>query len=179
MQFVIGDNLDKCREALTSKDADTLHLLDRINLDLQVQNSIVPSALSLAKIKVSGKLPSLSVNISDNKYKALMRVIDVSIPHLGEDVQTPVPPPVPQRNSGVFPLPPLGIFGPDRAAYNIDDDESEDESGSVDDQYFEADEGGIAVCPLFFIFRSDVHDLVVSIRSCTNTSLSSIFRSTN
>lgn len=131
---------------MTSSASDSLHLLERINIDLQVQNSIVPSALSLARFKVSGKLPSLFVNISDTKYKALMRLIDVAIPKIGDDAEPHAPMPLPRNDSSAFPLPPLGIFGSGNTGYDIDDDddgdeEDADDSGSRDDQFFEADQG--------------------------------------
>jgi vacuolar protein sorting-associated protein 13A/C len=52
-----------------------------VNIDLTAQNSIVPTARNLTRFKVFGKLPSLHVNFSDSKYKLLMRLIDVAIPH--------------------------------------------------------------------------------------------------
>ncbi|KIY52729.1 hypothetical protein FISHEDRAFT_63685 [Fistulina hepatica ATCC 64428] len=88
-QFVIGSDLRSCRDALAS-EYDTLHLLERINVDLQIENSIAPTAYNLPRIKVAGKLPTLQVNMSDSKYKALMRLIDVCIPKFGDE-STPVP----------------------------------------------------------------------------------------
>ncbi|KAJ8463158.1 hypothetical protein ONZ45_g17681 [Pleurotus djamor] len=91
-QFILGDNLESCRDALTSKSADSLHLLERTNLEFQVQSSIVPGALNITRFKVNGKLPSLHVNFSDSKYKALMRLLDVCMPNFpDEDSHEPLP----------------------------------------------------------------------------------------
>ncbi|TFK41159.1 vacuolar protein sorting-associated protein vps13 [Crucibulum laeve] len=147
-QFVIGSNLQSCREALSSGSKDTLHLLERISIDLQIEKSIVPSAVNLAQIKVSGNLPSLQVNFSDTKYKSLMRLIDVCIPTFGTDekVQT-LGPPIPNRTvSGAFHLA-SGLFGPTEMEYNVDDseDDTDDNQGNVEpsreDLFFEANDG--------------------------------------
>ncbi|KAH7930968.1 vacuolar protein sorting-associated protein 13 [Leucogyrophana mollusca] len=140
-QFVIGNDLQACRDALTSDKSDTLHILERINIDLQVQNSIVPSALNLARFKVSGKLPTLQVNLSDVKYKSLMRIIDVAIPNFDDDAeQKALAQAQIEKASATFPLP-AGLFGQSGAEYNVDDGEGEDTSTSRDDLFFEANDG--------------------------------------
>ncbi|KIK70982.1 hypothetical protein GYMLUDRAFT_33082 [Collybiopsis luxurians FD-317 M1] len=148
-QFVIGNDLNLCREALKSNSHDTLHLLERINIDLQIQNSIVPTALNLARFKVSGKLPSLQVNLSDTKYKSLMRLIDVCIPKFDDPSgnQAPARPrEVPEV--GNFPLVPGTLFSQSQQEYHVDDDEVGEEhpantSGSQgdDEEFFEAHDG--------------------------------------
>lgn len=150
-QFLIGNDLQSCLEALTSSKHDNLHLLERINIDLQVQNSIVPTAYNLARLKVSGHLPTLQVNLSDTKYKSLMRLIDVAIPKFddGETGQRPPPQPVvaPQSKTG-FRLT-SGLFGTVEQEYNVDDEGDKEDlpddppSTTVDegDEFFEAEEG--------------------------------------
>ncbi|KAJ7487596.1 vacuolar protein sorting-associated protein 13 [Mycena galericulata] len=140
-QFVLGNDLQSCQDALTSDATDSLHLLERINLDLQVQNSIVPTAFNLARFKVAGHLPSLQVNLSDTKYKALMRLIDVCIPKFGDDTGEPVaPPPLVKNSSSAFQ--PSGLFSQSGTEYNVDDDEDEDDASTGgDDKFFEADDG--------------------------------------
>jgi len=143
-QFVLGNDLQACRDALTSEKSDTLHLLERINVNLRVQNSIVPSALNLARFKISGKLPSLQVNVSDAKYKALMRIIDVAIPNFDESGDQK--PPQPHIDAATLALPlSAGLFGPVGTEYNVDDDgaNSEDASTHRDDLFFEASDGSL------------------------------------
>ncbi|KAG6336571.1 hypothetical protein ID866_2509 [Astraeus odoratus] len=129
-QFVVGNDLRACRDALVSEGDDFLHLLERTNIELRVQNSIVPSAINLARFKVAGKLPSLHVNVSDAKYKTLMRLIDVAIPNFDESEEELELEPV-DRGPSVVPLS-AGLFSPTGLEYNIDDSQSETEEGGSD-----------------------------------------------
>ena len=146
VQFVLGNDLQACRDALTSEKSDTLHLLERININLRVQNSIVPSAFNLARFKISGKLPSLQVNVSDAKYKALMRIIDVAIPHFDDSGDQKPPQTHIDTASLALPLS-AGLFGPVGTEYNVDDDEADSEGASThrDDLFFEASDGSFQV----------------------------------
>ncbi|PFH54473.1 hypothetical protein AMATHDRAFT_72271 [Amanita thiersii Skay4041] len=121
-QFVIGDNLQACRNALPSDSVDTLHLLERVNIELQLQNSIVPTVVSLARFKIAGKLPHLKINFSDSKYKALMRLIDVCVPSLdGEEEAS-------QDVAQGFPLT-EAFFGPTGLEYHSDTDSNDNGNG--------------------------------------------------
>ena len=111
-----------------------------------MQNSIVPTAYNLARFKISGHLPSLQVNLSDTKYKALMRLIDVGIPHFDEDGGDKSYLAVSQR-SNAFKLS-SGFFGAlEGTEYNVDDVEDEGatlpqhEAEDQDEEFFDA-EGG-------------------------------------
>ncbi|GLB36151.1 putative vacuolar protein sorting-associated protein [Lyophyllum shimeji] len=141
-QFVIGHNLQSCLDALDSGSSDSLHLLERTNIDLQIHNSIVPAALNLARFKVSGKLPSLTVNFSDTKYKALMRLIDVCVPQLGDDESRNAPSaPTATANAEGFHLA-SGLFGPAGTEYNLDDGgDDKDDNDPREDIFFEAEDG--------------------------------------
>jgi vacuolar protein sorting-associated protein 13A/C len=61
----------------------SLYLLQKVSLDFLIHLSIVPSAVNLARFKVHGHLPQLHINFSDEKYKALMGIIDAAIPNFG------------------------------------------------------------------------------------------------
>lgn len=91
MQLVMGPNLEQCMKSLsgTSQENHEMHLLERINLDFTLHNSILPKAPNLTKFKMTGHLPLLKVNFSDRKYKVLMSIIDVAIPHLDDDAGAP------------------------------------------------------------------------------------------
>ncbi|KAL0581607.1 Vacuolar protein sorting-associated protein 13 [Marasmius crinis-equi] len=131
-QFVVGNDLQSCLDALSSAhDSHNMHLLERININLLVQNSIVPSFAQLARFKVSGNLPSLQVNLSDNKYKALMRLIDVGIPKFGDDT------PAPTTNIPDFPLGPARLFPQIDTEYHMEDDE--EPSTSKSETFYDAD----------------------------------------
>jgi len=178
----MGTNLQACRDALTSKSGDHLHLLERTNIDLQVQNSIVPSALSLTRFKVSGKLPSLHVNLSDTKYKTLMRLIDVTIPQFGEESEkrykSKSSQPYIETEPIVLPLS-AGLFSPAGLEYNVDDDQSETERASTnrDDVFFEASDGTSEVVDIV-IYCLSSNDMRNRIRNSGNTSSNSNSQST-
>ena len=138
-QFVIGDSLSACLDALPVGSHDDLHLLERITIDLDVQKSIVPAAVNLSRFKVSGTLPSMHINLSDRKYKALMRLIDISIPKFDEDDHNGSPSvPTAPRHLSTFQL-----FAPDRHDFDMEnqDLDGQDETGSSHtDTFFEAEE---------------------------------------
>lgn len=121
-------------------------------MGFEVQNSIVPTAYNLARFTVSGNLPTLQLNMSDIKYRSLMRLIDVCIPHFG-DGDTQRKPQVPQVPKSEFPLSPLpptfplpGVFRAKETPYTIEDEVSiaEDQQGEEEDkdeEFFEASGG--------------------------------------
>ncbi|KAF8274093.1 hypothetical protein EI94DRAFT_1696360 [Lactarius quietus] len=129
-QFVLGGDLQSCRSALTSLNDSSLHIIERVSIDLQVQNSIVPSVASLARFKISGKLPTLQLNFSDSKYKSILRLIDVTIPRFDDSVvdSNAVVPSDYHVSSGLFYLP--------ETEYNVDESDYEDaeEEQSADDK---------------------------------------------
>lgn len=85
-QLVMGNDIDSCMKGLHSNSTDHgLHLLERINLDFTLHNSILSSAPNLTKFKMTGHLPTLRVNFSDRKYKTLMRIIEVAIPNFEDE----------------------------------------------------------------------------------------------
>ncbi|KAL9941010.1 hypothetical protein V8E36_000498 [Tilletia maclaganii] len=80
-QLVMGNDLKSCMRGLTEQsNLHRMHLIERINIDFTVHNSILPKAPNLTKFKITGHLPILKVNFSDRKYKNLMHMIDVAIP---------------------------------------------------------------------------------------------------
>ena len=137
---MIGKDFESSRNALSPDNKDKLHLLEETSIDLQLSNSIVPSAYNLARFKVSGRLPKLQVNLSDMKYKALMRLIDVSIPKFGDDeeaAQVAAPPKNARPPPGGFPM--SRVFSKDKSQeYHIEEEDKE--------EFFEADTGVPDVC---------------------------------
>ncbi|CEL57657.1 Vacuolar protein sorting-associated protein 13 OS=Saccharomyces cerevisiae (strain ATCC 204508 / S288c) GN=VPS13 PE=1 SV=1 [Rhizoctonia solani AG-1 IB] len=145
-QLLLGNDLETAIAGLSQDHthAQELHLLERINLDFVAQNTIVPDALNLAKLKVSGKLPELKVNLSNQKYKGLMRIIDVAIPHFGDDMDVsssklkPKPEHSPERPSA---LPTSGnVFSRrQQISYAIDDVDAESSNDESDQDFHDAD----------------------------------------
>jgi vacuolar protein sorting-associated protein 13A/C len=89
-QVLIGPSIEATKAQLEDrKDAQSMHIVEQINVDFMVELSIIPKAPNLAKVRISGHLPLLHVSASDKKYKSLMRIIEVAIPNLDEEDQTP------------------------------------------------------------------------------------------
>lgn len=80
-QVLIGTTIDETRKALEAKDeVRNFHIVDRINMDFTIETCIVPKAADLTKFRIDGHLPILHANISDAKYKAIMKLLDFAIP---------------------------------------------------------------------------------------------------
>jgi len=152
-------------------------------MDFEVQNSIVPTAYNLARFKVSGNLPTLQLNMSDVKYRSLMRLIDVCIPHFGDD--KPKKPRVPEAPKSEFPLSPLpptftlpGVFRAKDTAYTVEDQASiignqKEEEGDNDEEFFEASNGDTDVgLPSKFFFRGLINEKIERAPRSINTPLS-------
>jgi len=134
LQFILGGDLQSCRNALSSRDDSSLHLIERINIDLQVQNSIVPSVTNLARFKVSGKLPTLQLNFSDSKYNSILRLIDVTIPKFDNGGPSAVD--STEVMSYSYQLP-SGLFDLPETEYNVEGDDDDDYRSAEDDHSIE------------------------------------------
>ena len=107
--------------------------------------------------------------MSDTKYKSLMRLIDVAIPHFDEDdgagarTSSAQRPPTAQRHASAAFKIPSGFFGAASDEYAIDTDDEDGQSvttrperkaqpGSddADDEFFEADPSAATVRPSSF-----------------------------
>src|SRR5581483_1201575 len=62
-----------------------LHVIDRINMQFNVEMSILPRASNLTKFRVTGHLPLLKANFSDRKYKIMMNIIEKVTPESKEE----------------------------------------------------------------------------------------------
>ncbi|KAI5802352.1 hypothetical protein FPQ18DRAFT_313508 [Pyronema domesticum] len=144
-QVLIGPSIEEAVAQL-QKDSDQkhLHIVDRINIDFILEISILPKAPNLTKFKMTGHLPVLQASMSDKKYKALMRIIDVAIPKLDDEetpkiVKKPVKEPVKKepttyadiRRASAF------QFSTQQQELLLDEDSDDDD----DDQFEEASDG--------------------------------------
>ncbi|KAK4052926.1 Vacuolar protein sorting-associated protein 13 [Microbotryomycetes sp. JL221] len=88
-QLLMGQSLQACLDALEAPDhghgQGELHILERTSLVFLAQNCILNNAPNLTRFKVSGSLPSLNFNLSDRKYKSLMKMIDVALPNFDDN----------------------------------------------------------------------------------------------
>lgn len=77
----MGQSVERCLAQIREADSTyDLHVIDRINMQFNVEMSIIPRATNLTKFKVSGHLPLLKANFSDRKYKIMMNIIDKVTP---------------------------------------------------------------------------------------------------
>jgi vacuolar protein sorting-associated protein 13A/C len=84
-QVLIGTTIEETRAQLENRDeTKSFHIVDRINMDFAIETCIVPKGSDLTKFRISGHLPVLRASISDQKYKSLMRLIDVAVPKFNE-----------------------------------------------------------------------------------------------
>ncbi|KAJ5225571.1 hypothetical protein N7468_006796 [Penicillium chermesinum] len=94
-QLLIGPGVDATKAQLTSDvESKNFHIIDRINVDFVLEMCIVPKVTQLTRTRISGNLPELHASMSDTKYKGLMKLIDIAIPHFDEGApsgQQPTP----------------------------------------------------------------------------------------
>ncbi|CEO60240.1 Putative Function: promotes endosomal cycling of TGN [Penicillium brasilianum] len=89
-QVLIGPGVDATKAQLISGvESKNFHIIDRINVDFVLEMCIVPKVTQLTRTRISGNLPELHASMSDTKYKGLMKLIDIAIPHFDEDKETP------------------------------------------------------------------------------------------
>lgn len=85
-QLLVGPGIQTTKDQLIAKDdSRNLHIIDRINMDFTLETSIIPKASDLTKTRISGHLPVLHASLSDDKYKNLMKLIDIAIPKFDTD----------------------------------------------------------------------------------------------
>ncbi|SCU96025.1 LAMI_0F04874g1_1 [Lachancea mirantina] len=84
MQFLVGPDIRSTISKLNLSDRESNSvILDRMEMELDVDISILPRALTLPKIAIYGKLPLLKLSINDYQYKVLMKLIDNCLPQFG------------------------------------------------------------------------------------------------
>ncbi|ORX97315.1 hypothetical protein K493DRAFT_336590 [Basidiobolus meristosporus CBS 931.73] len=132
VQLLVGQNLDDCLARIKSTDnsarSDDLHIVDRINMKFRVDVSILPKASNITGLKISGDLPLLKINVSDTKYKALMKVIDLV---LGDEQSAA---PTPQQPNSVIGTNYYNNYEMPELLVDQDEDDEDDE-----DEFFDAE----------------------------------------
>ncbi|TPX68863.1 hypothetical protein SpCBS45565_g02841 [Spizellomyces sp. 'palustris'] len=78
VQVLIGQSLDRClEEALSESLKGEFHLIERVNMSFVLEMCILPKLVDFARMKISGNLPRLHLNLSDRKYKVMMSIVDL------------------------------------------------------------------------------------------------------
>ncbi|KAH8926014.1 hypothetical protein BT69DRAFT_1239533 [Atractiella rhizophila] len=141
-QLLIGNSLEDCLMELHDQGGSNtdVHILEKMNMSFLAQNSIIPKAPNLTRFKLTGTLPDFRINFSDRKYKMLMRMIDIAIPHFDDEPNElpAIPPPPRNRRLSILPF----GAGEEDEPISFDGDEEEKTMGSKEkDEFFEASEG--------------------------------------
>jgi vacuolar protein sorting-associated protein 13A/C len=85
-QLLIGTTVEETKEKLQATEtARHFHLVDKINMDFIIETCIIPKSTELTKFRIKGHLPVLHVQFSDQKYKALMKILNFAVPKFNED----------------------------------------------------------------------------------------------
>ncbi|EXX73461.1 Vps13p [Rhizophagus irregularis DAOM 197198w] len=80
-QLLVGQSVERCLAQIRDSEANYgLHVIDRINMQFNVEMSIIRHASNLTKFRVTGHLPLLKANFSDRKYKIMMNIIEKVTP---------------------------------------------------------------------------------------------------
>ena len=87
--------MDRSLAACRSHIAETTiikeaHFLERVDASFCIQTSILPKLTEFARLKISGELPRLHLNLMDSKYTVIKRVLTNAIPSLEQSLQSPI-----------------------------------------------------------------------------------------
>lgn len=84
-KLLIGKDVQSCLQQQQQDQVGQDYVIQRIDMTFIVELCILQRASQFTKFKISGHLPLLSVNISDAKYKVLMRMIDLILDSISND----------------------------------------------------------------------------------------------
>ncbi|KAI8363865.1 hypothetical protein EDC96DRAFT_608831 [Choanephora cucurbitarum] len=87
-KVLIGNNTKECLWQLNGhppRNGVDARFIERIDMNFLIELCILPGKTEYTKIKVSGQLPLLSINLSDSKYKILMKIVDFAVPKTEAD----------------------------------------------------------------------------------------------
>lgn len=101
-KLLITPDISHCTGELHSEGWENAQLIKRIDMSFLVEICIIQRATQFTKFKVSGEMPLLSLNISDTKYKTLMRMIDLVLEGISSDEDKPAEQTKGQNEPNVF-----------------------------------------------------------------------------
>ncbi|KAI9229411.1 MAG: hypothetical protein DHS80DRAFT_13996 [Piptocephalis tieghemiana] len=84
VQVLLGRGVSQCLSASRTGETDVRHLLDPVGISCAIDVSILPKTRHIPAIKVTGRLPALSLHMSDQKWKGMMRLVDVILKAFGD-----------------------------------------------------------------------------------------------
>lgn len=88
-QVLIGPTIKSTIEQLHTSEVNSSTILDKLDMKVLLELSILPKATNLAKIKATANLPSFIAKMNDYQYKIMMQLIDKCIPNfnIGDDTE--------------------------------------------------------------------------------------------
>ncbi|KAJ3192438.1 hypothetical protein HK101_006567 [Irineochytrium annulatum] len=90
VQALVGPSLDQCLHNAKSDVKDyTLHFIERVDMAFNLEMCILPKLANHVRMAVAGNLPRLHVNLSDRKYKTIMKILDLVSSRSGSEVAVP------------------------------------------------------------------------------------------
>jgi vacuolar protein sorting-associated protein 13A/C len=87
-KVLIGINTKECLWQLQDnppRNGVDARFIERIDMNFLIEMCILPGKTEFTKFKISGHLPLLSINLSDSKYKILMKIVDFIVPKSDDD----------------------------------------------------------------------------------------------
>lgn len=82
-QILIGPTIKSTIEQLQNKNNSSSKILDKLEMKVLLEMSILPHSTSLAKMKATANLRKFSAKMNDYQYKIMMQLIDKCIPDFG------------------------------------------------------------------------------------------------
>ncbi|KAJ8792869.1 hypothetical protein J1605_004054 [Eschrichtius robustus] len=123
------ENWKKCR----FQHPSTMHILQPMDIHIELAKAMVEKDIRMARFKVSGGLPLMHVRISDQKMKDMLRLINsIPLPQKSS-AQSP------ERQVSSIPITPARTKGLLGTPLLLDGVESGEEES--DDEYFDAEDG--------------------------------------
>ncbi|KAJ3227354.1 hypothetical protein HK099_002420 [Clydaea vesicula] len=89
VQVLVGNSYDACLNELENQSSTfDLHFIERVNIMFSVHMCILPKETAFTWMKIFGELPRLHLNLSDKKYKSVMKILDSISGGLSSDEAT-------------------------------------------------------------------------------------------
>ncbi|CCH41516.1 Vacuolar protein sorting-associated protein [Wickerhamomyces ciferrii] len=80
-QVLIGSTIKSTVEQLHDPHNNSSTILDKLDMKMLLEMSILPKASNLAKIRATAKLPAFIAKMNDYQYKIMMQLVDKCIPN--------------------------------------------------------------------------------------------------
>ncbi|KAJ3291062.1 hypothetical protein HK104_006345 [Borealophlyctis nickersoniae] len=93
VQVLLGSSLKLCLDEVANESTTgDLHMIERVSMEFCIELCILPKLAEFPRMKISGELPRLHLNLSDRKYKTTMRILDLVLASINRpETQAPAP----------------------------------------------------------------------------------------